>query len=204
MTPPKESYPLCWPERWPRTPRHQITWSKFGRTGSGLTISKACRCLDDEVRRLGGSNLVISSNLRVRLDGLPYSGQAQPTDAGIAVYFTLKSKPLVLACDRWNKIEENLYAIAKHIEAIRGQDRWGVGSVEQAFAGYTAIPEKTGGLSWWDVLGLPINASEQQVRDAYHKLAKIYHPDSGTNPNHDRMVELNEAYRMATSQKLLV
>ena len=47
------------------------------------------------------------------------------------------------------------------------------------------------------------NATEEQVRAAYHKLARIYHPDSGSKPDHDRMVELNEAYRMAASQKLL-
>jgi len=200
---PKESFPLTWPERWPRTPGYRIWASKFGKQGKTLTLGRACETLAEELRRLGASAVIISSNLRVRMDGVPYSDQGQPKDKGIAVYFTLKKSAIVLACDRWDKIEHNVYAIAKHIEALRGQDRWGVGSIEQAFAGYTAIPEKTGGLSWWEVLGIQINAGEEQVRDAYHKLARIYHPDSGSKPDHERMVQLNEAYRMATSQKLL-
>jgi DnaJ-class molecular chaperone len=77
-----------------------------------------------------------------------------------------------------------------------------VGSIERAFTGYVALPEKAGGLSWWDVLGVPINATEEQVTSAYRAKAKIFHPDSGSAPDHEAMVKLNEAYTMATSQKV--
>lgn len=131
------------------------------------------------------------------------------TDPGAAVYFNLRyervnkyiTMPVALACDRWNTVEENLSAIGRHIEALRAQERWGVGRIEQAFRGYTAIPEKTGGISWWEVLQVTINASADEIRDSYHRMAKIFHPDSGTHPDHNKMVALNAAYAMAMPGK---
>ena len=73
---------------------------------------------------------MISTNLKLRLDGLPRSDQATPADPGVAVYFELDGKTIVLACDKWNRVADNIYAIAKHVDALRGQDRWGVGTVE--------------------------------------------------------------------------
>lgn len=72
-------------------------------------------------------------------------------DRGAAVYFEMKGKPVSLACDKWNRVEDNIWAIAKHIEALRGQQRWGVGSIEQAFRGYTALPAigESSASEWW-------------------------------------------------------
>ena len=61
------------------------------------------------------------------------------------MYFKLDSVPegLVLACDRWLRVEDNIAAVAAHIGALRGIDRWGVGSVRQAFAGYKRLGDDT-------------------------------------------------------------
>ena len=32
--------------------------------------------------------------------------------------------------------------------------------------------------NYYDLLGVPRNASKEQIRDAYKELARIYHPDS--------------------------
>lgn len=195
MNAPKEAYPLSWPERWPKPPHR---WSsQFG--------DRSIAAARDEVMRqlgmLGARGVIISSNLRLRQDGLPMGGQAQPADPSVAVYFTLKEKPHVLACGKWNRVQDNLWAIAKDIEATRGKARWGVGTVEQAFRGYQALPETSSGSAWWAVLGVTINATPDQVRDAFRAKAKLYHPDSGTEPNHEKMVEVNRAYEQATQQK---
>lgn len=203
MNIPQNSYPLTWPANWPRVPAHERSDARFKNN----TLGKCCEEAFAEVRRLAGfgaaERTLISTNLQPRLDGRPYSGQKQPLDPGVALYFIFANKPRVIACDKWRTVEDNLWAIVKHIEALRGQERWGCGSLERAFAGYTAIPEKTGGLSWWETLGITMNASEEQVRDAYHAKAKMYHPDSGTEPDAEKMIEVNLAYQMATSQKML-
>jgi hypothetical protein len=120
-----------------------------------ISVNDATGELLGELERLGAAEgPVISTNLKLRLDGLPRSDQATPADPGVAVYFELDGKTIVLACDKWNRVADNIYAIAKHVDALRGQDRWGVGTVEQAFRGYTALPSGDGTDPWWHVLGV--------------------------------------------------
>ena len=44
------------------------------------------------------------------------------------LYFRLKDKPIVLACDRYDTVEANLAAIAAHIDAMRAMERHDVGA----------------------------------------------------------------------------
>lgn len=142
--------------------------------------------------------MVISTNVQLRLDGLPYSNQRSPTDPGVSVWFTLpKDKQRrVLACDKWDLVEHNMRAIARHIEALRGQERWGVGSLEQAFRGYAALPASTD--DWRDVLEMRDDDGErthqftaEEVTDAFRRLALTYHPDVGGS--HEAFLRLTAA-----------
>ena len=170
-------YPLSWPDRWRRTAFRER--SRFrGNTGHH-SLETAVLFLQRELDALGASRCILSTNVPLRLDGIPGSNLAQPRDPGAAVYFQFKSRPMSLACDRWDRVECNVWAIAKHIEALRGQERWGVGSLEQAFRGYQALPERSEIADWWTTLGVPVNASRDQVRAAYANLAKRHHPDAG-------------------------
>lgn len=204
----RTNYPLCWPENWPRTNPAWIQQSRF----KGNTVASSVRAITNEVNRLNNRHwdfddpkLIISTNLKPRLDGLPSGGQAQPADRGVAVYFELARRdsarrslaplPVTLACDKWSRVEDNLWAIAKHIEALRGQERWGVGRIEQAFRGYTAIPERTGGISWWTVLQVDHNATEDQVKSRYLELAKQHHPDKGGDP--EEWMKIRQAFDQA-------
>jgi hypothetical protein len=135
-----QRYPLSWPTGWDRTPRHQRKRSVFRSHGRELTVAEAIGRLSDELDRLRAHNTVLSTNLDTRLDGLPRSGQPEPSDPGAAVYFTLKEQPRCLACDTWLRVAENIAAIAQHIDALRRIDRYGVGTMDQAFAGYAALP----------------------------------------------------------------
>jgi len=93
-----------------------------------------------------------------------------------AVAFVLKGKPKALACDQWTRVEDNLWAIGKHIEALRGQTRWGVGNIAQAFMGYAALPAPA---YWWDVLGVKPDAGVEEIQSAYRTLARKHHPAGG-------------------------
>jgi hypothetical protein len=154
-------------------------------------MQEARQFLAQEVDRLGAINAILSTNIRLRLDGNAISNAAQPQDRGVALYFTLKKRQISLACDRWDRVEDNVWAIAKHIEALRGQERWGVGSIEQAFRGYAALPGvgESEASKWWMILGVAVNASPDMVRDAYKILVKKHHPDKGGDPELFRRVQ---------------
>lgn len=183
-----ESYPLQWPAG--KTRKQYPERSKFGER----SIDAATTILREELRRLGASNMVLSSNLRLRNDGLPYSKQAQPRDQGVAVYFTYKKQPMCFACDRWDRIQDNIYAIAMTIEALRGIERWGSGSmVEQAFTGFVALPPpRSGSTDPWDLLGIRPGATEAEIDAAYREKAKKAHPDT-PGGSVEAMQALNEA-----------
>lgn len=184
-------YPLHYPAGWQRSRYREK--SNFNPKGT-RTFAEARDELLRQLSLLGATNVILSTNVELRRDGLPYSGRKQPDDPGVAVYFKLNKSDRVLACDRWDKVMDNIWAISKHIDSMRGQLRWGVGSLEQAFNGYQALPEKIE-RQWWQVLGVYPNASTQDIKNAYRKLAKEVHPDSGGS--HERMAELNWAMQEA-------
>ncbi len=120
--------------------------------------------------------LVISTNIPLRQDGDPYSNPGRLNDPGVAIYFRLKDKPYCMPCDKWVAVEHNLWAVAKNIEAMRGMQRWGVGSVEQSFAGFAQLGS---GEDWRTVLGLTGRPAPDQVEAQYRRLAATAHPDKG-------------------------
>lgn len=215
-----QRYPLSWPTGWKRTPYSQRRRAAFHshktvygsnvqpdgsraswRAKDSLSVGQALERLGGELKRLGAQRVVISSNLRVRQDGLPYAQQAkQLDDPGVAVYFRLGNQPRVLACDKWSSAAENMAAIAGHIAAIRAQDRYGVGTLEQAFAGYAALPEKADGSDWRSEFGF--NTDERPNVDAveskFRALARERHPDTGGS--HEAMARLNRARTAAYTE----
>lgn len=166
------AYPLAWPPGRPRTPQHQRQASRFR-----VTFAKARDGLTEELDRLGARYPVLSTNVELRIDGLPRANAPRPIDCGVAVYFALKDKRLCMACDRWNDTADNIHAIAKTIEAMRGISRWGSGDMlAQAFSGFAAIERPR---TWREVLGLGPAAGLADAEAAFRRLAKERHPDVG-------------------------
>jgi hypothetical protein len=200
-------YPLSWPSGWKRTThRRQAMFNKKVRATSGngspyartenLSVGDGLQRLMGELRRLGARNPVISSNLRLRQDGFPIASQSKIlADPGVAVYFRLNQQPRVLACDKWNSAADNMAAIAGHIDAIRTQERYGVGTLDQAFAGYAALPPVGGtqGGDWRAELGFtpPDPMSLDIAETRYRQLLRDRHPDAGGS--HDAVLRLNLA-----------
>lgn len=195
-----EAYPLQWPTGRPRTDRWKREAAKFD-----VTFARARDDLVREIQLMCGGRwardpqLVISTNVALRRDGLPLAGQRAPDDVGVAVYFTRKGKQLSFACDRWLKVEHNMRAIAKTIEALRGIDRWGTGDmVEAAFTGFAALPAPGAPREWWQVLGVPQNALPSAIRDAYRALRSQHHPDRGGDAA--TFNEVQQAYDQAVAK----
>lgn len=195
----KTAYPLCWPDGWPRTARHLQKLSAFGGGHySKPSMAKVVDALQRELNLLKATDCILSTNVKRNLSGVPVSGAAQPADVGAAVFFKLNGKDVALPCDKWNRVECNVNAIAKHIEALRGQERWGVGNVEQAFRGYMALPSlgESGGDNPWQTLGVSINATEEQLKEAFRLLAKKFHPDNTETGDAVRFQRIKTAYDM--------
>lgn len=184
-----DSFPLCWPTGWKRSQSHKR--SKFV-----ATFGRARDQAIHELKLLGVSdyNVIISSNIPLRRDGLPYANTANPHDPGIAVYFRFKNKPMVLACDQYHLATDNIHAIAKTIEAMRGIQRWGASEMmERSFTGFQALPPPK--RNWWEILGVTKEAGQSEIKAAYYKMAEKHHPDRGGSV--EIMARINNAYEEA-------
>lgn len=185
-----ESWPLHWPEGRARTPDYRREPSRFN-TSFGIAVQEVLR----EVARLGGRLPVISTNVPLRRDGLPLANAKRITDPGVAVYFTYRDRQMCFACDRWTKVEDNIWAIAKTINAMRGIARWGTGDMlAAAFTGFTALPPSS--KPWRTVLGDVRTRDDAERR--YRVLALRAHPDTGGSSA--AMAELNAAIEAARKE----
>lgn len=186
-----QAYPLHWPTQKPRTVRCKK--SKFK-----TTFHKARDTLLNEIKLLDGKHIIISSNIPVRRDGIPYADHRKPEDPGIAVYFDLNGKSMCFACDLFDRVEDNTQAISLSIQALRGLERWGGIEMQQAaFSGFAALPAPNS--AWPTVLGVNDNCSLQEAENAYRQLAKRAHPDNGGSI--EQMQRLNDAIAEARLRK---
>ncbi len=189
-----EAYPLAWPAHRPRnTARRDAAFNKKVDNGrwretKSLTLADARDRLQRELDLVRARSIVLSTNVELRLDGLPRSGQPEPRDPGVAVYFQLKGKPHCLSCDTYTRVADNIAAVAAHIEASRKIERLGVADIAEIFAGFVALPAPP---HWSEILGVPRTATLDEVHRAYRDLAKKRHPDRGGSQ--DLMAELNTA-----------
>jgi hypothetical protein len=155
---------------------------------------------DDVIRELdllGASSVVISTNMQTRLDGLPYAKQREPEDSGVAVYFMLNGEQECIPCDKWDTVAQNLRAIALTIEALRGLDRWGAKEmVNAAFRGFKALPESVitppPSTDWYTVLGVSPEATREEIKTAYRRMAAATHPDAGGDT--EQFTRISKAY----------
>lgn len=185
-----DAYPLRWPDGWPRTPTWRREDGKYrfrraGRFGERpfWTFADARDSLFDELRKLGAEEgrTVLSSNFPLNTRGLASDRGRRPEDEGVAVYFMLGGKAMVMAQDRYIRAEENMRSLALAIEAMRQLDRHGGGAMmERAFSGFQALPpaEQTH-KPWWQVLGVSPYATTADINAAWRAKAKTAHPDVG-------------------------
>jgi hypothetical protein len=207
----RRPYPLQWPPGSRRTSSKERVPSSFGRPEPGRfgrsppSAYETAKELHAELGRLGAANAVITSQLPTRHDGLPYA-DGRSEDPGIAVWFVLDGHERVFACDKWCTPGENLRAIAKSIEALRGLERWGMADVvSKAFAGFAALPSGAPAppvkRDWREVFGVEalvdtLLASSTDdliavVKARHRKLIAEHHPDAGGDVA--RAAELNAA-----------
>lgn len=210
-------FPLTWPNNWKRTTnrtraafgKEKTEYDPGGSVSYGgrqrLTVAGALDRISVELRRMGvnENNVIVSTNVELNLSGVPRSGRSEPSDPGAAIYWKHKGKNQCMAIDRYDRVADNLAAIAATLAYLRGIERHGGGSIlERAFIGFAQL---SAGLvtprPWRDVLGIAgNNVTVEFVEAQYRSLARVRHPDSGGS--HDLMAELNAA-RVAALQEIV-
>lgn len=206
MTDSPDAYPLNWPVGWRRTQEEDRTRASFGRTEQqyrtelvngvsiqkpsysrkiDLTVSNAVERIHAELRSMGiePEDAIISTNVEIRRDGLPYLNRRAPQDPGAAVYWHEpdRKESRCMAIDRYDRVQDNLAAIAATLNAMRAIERHGGAEIlDRAFTGFTALPAPE---QPWQVLGVSMNATEADIETAYRRLAAKHHPDRGGDSN---------------------
>lgn len=210
-----QAYPLQWPAGWKRTGDAYRQHGQFGKRVSNpkttwrrledVTVTEALIRVLAELQRMGidRDDVVISTNVPTRLDGLPRSGAKAPADPGAAVYWRDGGANRCIAVDRYLKVEDNLCAIAATLDAMRAIERHGGAAIlERAFTGFTALPAPGHGAprDWWEVLGVDrATVTREGCKQAYRRLASQFHPDK-PGGSHAAMAELNAAQEQALKE----
>lgn len=193
MTP---AYPLQWPAGWPRSQStksanfgtQETTTGDTGGTWKkkrDLTMADAMKRLAYELGRLGveRDDFLVSTNLRLNMAGMPRQDQGEPADRGAAVYWQRGGKPqTVVAVDLYDRVRDNIAAIASTLKAMRDIERHGGARLlERAFTGFTALPSAGPDAppSCWEILDVAPGAAREAIISKFRELAKNAHPDLG-------------------------
>lgn len=160
----------------------------------------------------GYRDIVISTDVPLKRDGLPYANSVEPNDPGVAVYWTDRDgEPSSMACDGWATVRENMRAIGVTIEAFRTIERANAGQIlKRAYSGLKALPpppndalrggfgmpeeEKQLIAHWRTILGLPAGkVTRAQLDAAFQRASKLVHPDRPGGDQH-RFKLVSQAY----------
>jgi hypothetical protein len=153
------------------------------------SYSSTLQLLDRELRALGAERVVVQAALPerdIRLDGLPRN-DARPAHPGIIISFESRHGPLSYPCDTYDRLEDNIRAIALSLEYLRAVNRYGVTKHGEQYRGWTALPAPPRKMTREEALEVLSPYADLEVpqaersRDAYRRAAMATHPDRGGN-----------------------
>jgi hypothetical protein len=197
------AFPFCWPDGWKRTPSHEKKQADFKRYGNRASVMEGLNRILEELSKMGirRDDVLISTNVATRLDGMPRSDQREPSDGGVAVYWRKNQNAQMqcMAIDIYNKVADNLCAVGATLEAMRAIERHGGAQVqERTFRGFAALPASTN-KPWRDVFGVVMfNPTKDLIEAQFKSLLKVRHPDAGGST--EAMAELNQARAEALAE----
>lgn len=190
-----QAFPLQWPTGWPRSRGRKE--AAFHKNKKPLSVYEGVMRVREELDRMGvnENNVVVSTNVALRLDGWPRSDLGNPSDPGAACYWkTRKGETKVMAIDRYTRVADNLAAIAATLDAMRAIERHGGAQIlDRAFTGFTALPAPSK-RQWWEELGCDPDSPTELVRGNYRALRSANHPDRVGDSGHALMAAINVAW----------
>jgi len=106
----------------------------------------------------------------------------------------LVKRSIVLPCDKWLRVRDNLKAILSTIKNLEKISEWGVPEIQERTYEAIAVPALPAPPSCWAILGVPRGATEKQINDAWRVKCRELHPDMGnTNGSAKAQAEVNVA-----------
>jgi len=187
-----QAYPLHWPPGVPRAKHRE----------SGRFKASFETALENVVRSFKGfaadsnkkiTDAVLSSNMNML--------EKNPTDPGVAVWFTWDGLSVCIPIDRYDTPAKNLQAVHHILESRRTELRHGtLHLVRATFQGFKALPAPAG-KHWRDILGLrdsPV-LDAAAVERAFKERARTIHPDRIGGAS-EAMAELNVARATALAE----
>ena len=151
------------------------------------------RHLSEAVRLFGGTRIVIEADFTpadIRLDGQPRA-TAKPASHRVAVYAERGDTWYCWRCERFDRWQDNAYAVARTIDALRQSERYGCIHGDEHYSGFMQLPEERDGPDSVSVaIGVLVGfagfgderafrASADTRRTVYRAAAKATHPDTG-------------------------
>lgn len=186
---------------WPRKKTDSYSRTSPFKAGLQDTLS----ILDRELRHLKAETVILqldADRLQVRQDGVIRETTTTRIPGVIVTISRPGKPPMTLPCDDCRKWQDNLRAIAKTLEHLRGADRYGVTASGEQYRGWEALPPPGGGSlamtldAALDLIGklsgIPQHTiqSNPRLRTAAIREARVViHPDKGGRAEDAAMVD---------------
>ncbi len=177
------SAPLNWPEWMPSTPRaNQRTDRSFAPP---MTLEESIGFLEEEIKAIG-CNATLSLDIDQPL--LERLRKKVGSRTGVCLQLRYQNTNYVLACDAWQSIEHNMYALHLALRQWRNMERWGIAPLPVLLKGFepgvhvgssaaAAAPEWDMP-GWMEHLGLGPTATLDDAQAVYHRRAKQFSQDT--------------------------
>lgn len=146
------SYPLSWPGDRPRTRPGRRNAGRFatrttvlgrGPTTLDISFDQAAERVRNELKLLQISDYVLSTNVPPAKSGASMKDRLYPKDPGVCLYFEIDGRPHAVPCDSYNRVEQNVAAIASHLASTRAIARYGVADL-RAMLLFAVVPSGAG------------------------------------------------------------
>ncbi|MEZ5690936.1 MAG: hypothetical protein R3D71_04635 [Rickettsiales bacterium] len=181
--------PLSWPESIPVTkPVNQSSDSDFS---TDLTVSETIEFLNEEIEKSGIAQVVLYCD--VEQPHVERLRKKVGKRTGVCLHVKHYERGYIITCDRWQRLEHNIYAIHLLFRQWNNMVKWGVGSLSKLMAGFEAdrAPESIysdNNIAIDECLkefGLGANATLEDATAIYHRRAKQLADDN------DKLTALN-------------
>lgn len=184
---------------WPGVP---AAAHKQRRSLFSSSYSKTLELLDGEMTKIRAKDILIQTYMtrdQIRNDGWPRAGINKPKSPGVILTFRREGKTVSMPCDRFDRWEDNLRAIALSLAVLRSVDRYGVTQSGEQYRGWESLPapdKNTPSRSdaaeiiarWSGIKAYLIIADGSTCRDAVNEAMRRTHPDKGGSADDFRLV----------------